>query len=418
MKRINLSSLRPIALMVGAVLAQDAWTQTVQEPLTLKAVFEQGWARQPEARSIAQRRDAALATREAAKSWSVEPAAVTLQSVTGSPGSKQASREYEIGLAIPLWLPGERARKEALGEAEQQAVESRLATAQLRLAAAIREAWWNYQRNQGELDLAQDRLANAHKLAADVARRFKAGDLSKADQHQADSAAAQAQAVMLQALGLRDAASANLKGWLGNTGVAATFEAGGTEPLVDTANASNLPLTHPEVVDWLDQALVARRAAALAAVQNRGNPELTLATSRAVGQAGDAYQQTVTLGIRFPWGSKPRAQAKEATAQADALDAQARADIERSRLMADIEGASVRLKAAEAQLSVMGRYAELARETLTFYEKAFRLGEADLPTRLRVELEAAQADRQLARTRTDAAAALSSLRQALGLLPN
>lgn len=39
------------------------------------------------------------------------------------------------------------------------------------------------------------------------------------------------------------------------------------------------------------------------------------------------------------------------------------------------------------------------------------------PTRLRVELEAAQAERQLARARIDAAAAISHLRQALGLLP-
>ncbi len=46
-----------------------------------------------------------------------------------------------------------------------------------------------------------------------------------------------------------------------------------------------------------------------------------------------------------------------------------------------------------------------------------RLGEADWPTRLRVELDAVQAERQLARARIDAAAAISSLRQALGLLP-
>ena len=49
--------------------------------------------------------------------------------------------------------------------------------------------------------------------------------------------------------------------------------------------------------------------------------------------------------------------------------------------------------------------------------KAFALGEADWPTRLRVEQDAAQAERQLARARIEAAAALSALRQALGLLP-
>ena len=51
------------------------------------------------------------------------------------------------------------------------------------------------------------------------------------------------------------------------------------------------------------------------------------------------------------------------------------------------------------------------------FQKAFRLGEADLPTRLRIEFEATEAERQLARARIDLAAAISAQRQALGLLP-
>ncbi|HOB94157.1 MAG TPA: transporter, partial [Aquabacterium sp.] len=63
------------------------------------------------------------------------------------------------------------------------------------------------------------------------------------------------------------------------------------------------------------------------------------------------------------------------------------------------------------------RRATLARETRGFVDKAFRLGESDLPGRLRVEREAAEADRQAARSRIDLAAAVSTWRQALGLLP-
>ena len=76
-----------------------------------------------------------------------------------------------------------------------------------------------------------------------------------------------------------------------------------------------------------------------------------------------------------------------------------------------------RVKATQAQRDALARHAALAQGTRGFVDKAFRLGEADGPTRLRVELEAAQAERQLARARIDAAAAISHLRQALGLLP-
>lgn len=49
--------------------------------------------------------------------------------------------------------------------------------------------------------------------------------------------------------------------------------------------------------------------------------------------------------------------------------------------------------------------------------KSFRMGETDLPTLLRIEREAIDAERQAARVRIDLAAAISSLRQTLGLLP-
>ena len=59
----------------------------------------------------------------------------------------------------------------------------------------------------------------------------------------------------------------------------------------------------------------------------------------------------------------------------------------------------------------------LARESRGFFDKSFRLGETDLPTRLRIELEAIEAEQAFARARIDAAAAVSGLRQAMGLLP-
>jgi cobalt-zinc-cadmium efflux system outer membrane protein len=61
--------------------------------------------------------------------------------------------------------------------------------------------------------------------------------------------------------------------------------------------------------------------------------------------------------------------------------------------------------------------AGLALESRGFFDKSFRLGETDLPTRLRIESEAADAERQAARARIELAAAISAWRQALGLLP-
>lgn len=400
------------ALASGAAFSQTPAAGPADQPFTLKDLFEHAWARQPEAQSAALRREAAQAARNGSASWTAEPMALELSRKSDRPGSNQGSREYEVGLAMPLWLPGERARKAALGDAEMRAVDSRRLAAQLQLAATVREAWWALQRGQAELGLAQDRLLNAQRLAADVARRVQAGDMSRADQFQADGAVAQAEAALAEATGGRDVAQAALAAWGGNLALAE-----GSEPVAEPLPPTGLPTDHPAVADWQDQADVARRAADLAAVQIRANPELTVAATRGRDAAGERYLQTFTVGVRVPFGSGERGRAKEVAARADALDAEVRAGVERDRVAADAAAAQARVKATQAQRDAMARHAALARDTRGFIDKAFRLGEADWPTRLRVELEAVQAERQLARARIDAAAAVSTLRQALGLLP-
>ena len=162
--------------------------------------------------------------------------------------------------------------------------------------------------------------------------------------------------------------------------------------------------------------LLAARAD-LASVQTRNNPELLLATTRERGAFGDDYQQTVTFGVRIPFGSESRNRAKLGLARAEALETEGQLRLERERLAADLEAARVRVESSRIQLAAAEKRAQLARESRGFFDKSFRLGESDLPTRLRIELESVEAERQNARTRIDLAAGISALRQALGLLP-
>jgi cobalt-zinc-cadmium efflux system outer membrane protein len=125
----------------------------------------------------------------------------------------------------------------------------------------------------------------------------------------------------------------------------------------------------------------------------------------------------MTLGIRIPFGSDSRNRAKQATAQAEGIEAEAQLSLERQRLLSELDAARIRLESAGTQMKAADRRSQLARESRGFFQKSFRMGETDLPTRLRVELEASDAERQAARARIELAAAVSALRQALGLLP-
>ncbi len=176
-----------------------AATEASAIALSLRQVFDAAWARQPEALALRARRDAARAQRQAAQSWTPEPAALEVSNKTDRLNRNVGVRELEVGVAVPLWLPGERSRRAAFADAESAAVESRATAAQLRVAATVREAWWQWQRARIEADNARDQLDNTRRIAADVARRTKAGDLARADQHQADGAVAAAESGLNQA---------------------------------------------------------------------------------------------------------------------------------------------------------------------------------------------------------------------------
>jgi cobalt-zinc-cadmium efflux system outer membrane protein len=205
--------------------AAPAAPQTAAASLSLRQVFDAAWARQPEAMALQARRDAARAQQSAAAAWTPEPAALEISNKTDRLNRNQGARELEVGIAMPLWLPGERGRSAALAEAEGAAIESRATAAQLRIAATVREAWWQWQRARIEVDSARDQLDNTRRIAADVARRTKAGDMARADQHQADGAVASAEANMAQAEAALAAARQHLRALAGSA--PATVRRGG-----------------------------------------------------------------------------------------------------------------------------------------------------------------------------------------------
>ena len=402
-----------LAGLAGHAAAQPSAAQAIAAAPELKQLFDAAWARQPEAIALQARRDAVQAQRRAASLWTPEPPALEASHKTDRLTRNDGARELEVGVAVPLWLPGERRGSGALADAETAAIESRAEAARLRLAATVREAWWNWQRAGIDVEMARAQLDSARRIATDVARRAKAGELARADQHQADGAVAAAEAGLAQAQAAATVALQQAKALGGASMNMASPAAVAAEP---EPLANDVPV-HPALTELQDRAAVAERSAALASTQSRANPELTLATTRDRGAAGERYGQTVTLAVRIPFGGGPRHDAKVAAARAEVAEVQAQLALDRARVQSERDAAVARVDAARVQLAAAERRAGLASETRGVFEKSFRLGETDLPTRLRIEAEATDAERQAARSRIELAAAISAWRQALGLLP-
>jgi len=420
----TVSAAQPIASPATKSAPAQAGTNVAgAQPFSLKDAYEQAWARQPEAQSYSAREEAAGARRDAATSLTAEPPALELLGKSDRLNRNFGSREYEIGVALPLWLPGERSRSIALADAESGALAARFSAIRLRLAAAVREAYWNWQRATVELALAGERVTNAGVLAEDVRRRVRAGDLARADQHQADGNLAAAQTAMAESRSQWVTARQQLLQLTGTaSGVARLPGSTQAPPATEAVPPLPAPNTgmseaHPEIADPLAQAEAAKRAADLARIQKRANPELTISTTRDRGDFADPYQQSITMALRIPFGSDARYRIKTAPARADTLEAETQLRLARERVGSEIEAARQRMESARAVNEAASLRARLASETRGFFERSFRLGETDLPTRLRVELEAAESQRQAQRAQIDYAASISALRQALGLIP-
>jgi outer membrane protein, heavy metal efflux system len=401
-------------------------------PTSLAQAFAAAWARQPAAQSLVEQRSAAAARRTAADAWTPEPPAIELGGRSDRFNRDRGANELELGLAIPLWLPGERDGSQALAEAESGWLEGRSAALQWQLAGELRNAWWDWQLAREDLLAAEGLLSTTSRLRDDVARRVAVGDLARTDLQQAQGAFALARIEQADAQGRHDAAASRLFLLTGQSplesGVAA---AGGHRPLnpqqagtesdpgesVLSVQSAEWLARHPALLALMARAESARQTQALARTRSRGNPELMLATRRERGATGEAIEQSWSLALRVPLASSARHNAAIADAGAGRVEAEIELLRERERLQQGAALASQQLAAARLRLQASEERARLARDTDAAYAKSFRLGESDLPTRLRIAQDAFTAERAVQRARIQLAASLSAYRQALGLLP-
>lgn len=240
--------------------------------------------------------------------------------------------------------------------------------------------------------------------------------------HQANGALANAEASLAEAQANFINAEQKVRSLLGVGMVEKSIKTGLLNQLAEPIpkvpdNLSSLDFNLPVVAALLDQLEVAKKAVSLAKAQTRSTPELQLLTTRGRDVYGVPFQQSITLGIRIPFGSDSRYQNKLATTTAEMVEAESQLALERERTLSNIESSVLLVKTARLKADSSEKRAVLANETRSFFEKSFRFGETDLPTRLRIELEASDASRQAAVAKINYAVAISNLRQALGLLP-
>lgn len=416
--------LTALGFVPFGVLSKEG-SNGLARPTPLKALFDEAWQRQPEARAFSTRLESLQARERVTQSLlprplTLEVAGKAERSGTNTNFGAGGAGEYIVGFAIPLWLIGERSSAMALSNAESQRLIKTQASIQLRLAARLRFLFWDFELARINGELAENRFQNAKTLSQDVQRRYKAGDLSKADLLQAESAAANAEAALAESQANLILAKQNLRSVIGRditTDLLKPAKQYGEALPALPKNFVDLDQSHPVIQDLIAQVEVASKATALAQAQTRQNPELQLYTSGGRPEVGVPTQQSILLGLKIPFGSSDRVQVQQFASRANQIESEERLALERERVLAELDASKAQVESAQIRLTAAKRRAQLSSETRTFFDKSFKFGESDLPTRLRIELEATDAAKQAAQAEIAYLASVSALRQALGLLP-
>jgi outer membrane protein, heavy metal efflux system len=410
------------ALVVRPVEAQPATapppTASVPGPgpITLAAALEAAWQRAVVARESEARRRRAAADGLASRSLWSGPPSVELSHRNDRWQRNDGQRETEVGLAVPLWLPGQRAAHTGAADAGIAQTQAAQRQARLQLAGELREALVAIAAARAEVAQATEQARALRQLAEDLQRRVRAGDLARAD---ALAAEAEVLAAVAQESDARQRLLAAQSRWTVLTGFDAApdvlADGAVASPAVSPSEA--VPASHPELELARQSAALARSRVELMRVSRRDAPEVSVGVRQDVPGRAQPSATSLVVGLRVPFGTEGRNQPLEAAALGELDVAETHERRLRERIDADVATARSALSSATAQLESEQARARLLRERAQLIERSFRAGESPLPDLLRALSAAALADSAAARQTAALSLAHARLQQALGLLP-
>lgn len=408
-----------IPLAVAFALAASVNSATAQpfnQAPSLKQALDAAWQISGPSRAERNRRSELAAKEKAANSWLAGAPVAGIAHRTDRLNKNEGFREYEAELELPLWNPGVRTAAQADVAAQRQGFDGQFALAKLKLAGELRAVAASAANAQVELDLNQRKLTVANALTQDLMRRVKAGENARVDALQAQVLVQQAQAAMAQA----ESQLTRLQNqWRSLTGLATVAPLDETlaSSAANEALAAPVSPDHPALRFAQAQLGSAQAKLALADADKRDPMSIGVGVGRERSTFAATNETKLRIALRIPLGGDNRNAPRQAAARAELDTAQAEADALLRQLPSEVAAATADLRAARAAQTAARERVRLSSEVQTLITKSWRLGDSDLPARLRADNEQFEASLQLARATIDVQRAIANLNQAHGILP-
>ncbi|MBK7000116.1 MAG: TolC family protein [Rhodoferax sp.] len=397
-------ALRGMVLVIGLFFPIFGTAQTLGDAV------QHAWSRQPLASALSAREGEAQARADLANGMLPAPASLSLSNVSDKLSTDTGKDAWELELAMPMWLPGQRGAREREAAAGLSEIDARRAALRLQIAGEVREAWWALANARQAARLAENREATAIALESDVLRRFKAGELARTDANLATNESLIAKSELLDAhtvLRQLDQAYRVLTGKDAPT------------HLVEESPPSSMevPASHPQLSASLASSQLAHSRLNVAQESRREAPELAIKLVRERGDFGTPYANALGVKLTVPFSLGAKVRQETSAAHAEVLQADAELAIAKQRIELEVTRNKLDSEAARQQWINAQKRMELNADTLRLAEKMFALGESDLSALLRARASAFESEASFNRQRTAYFASISRLNQSLGVIP-
>lgn len=382
----------------------------ISAKLSLRDVIEKTFQRYPQLAVLQARLLQANALQKQASSfWSSDPS-FTLSHYSDRVNASEGLQEWEAGVDLPLWLPGQRDARLKTSERQQQLVDASKPALKLHLAGIVREILWDILLKKNQMKVAKEEWNVVKKLVKDVKKRVELGDLARSDLIISQQESLSKEASWRVAYQEYRHAQHRYVMVTGLSVIPKSIEEQATNDLVISMQHPLLKESHDRVAKS-----VAERDQMM--IEKRGNPSLFVGSRRERGVSNEDYVDAIGLSLSIPFGLKSHSEPKLSAAEVNLSESRSQLESLHRELNIAIQDASRELSTTVEQYNFAQRQNELSKQNLDMSRKAFELGETSLIEFIRVQAQAFTIDRQMHQKHLEMGLQTARLNQAKGIIP-
>ena len=184
MKSTIISLIIGLCLSRSVLAASDHQHETALPSsvnLSLREVVEKTYERNPQLEVIKARLNHSEALIKSAEGlWASDPS-MNISHYNDELIDSDGLQEWEIGMELPLWLPGQKVARQKTVKLQRLAINASEPALKLEIAGIVRELLWHIALTKNRMTIAEQEWNIVLKLQQDVKKRVELGDLAQSD---------------------------------------------------------------------------------------------------------------------------------------------------------------------------------------------------------------------------------------------